>query len=62
MRIYERIKERARAADLTIAQVERKAGLKQGSICRWDEHIPGVDKVKAAAVVLGIQVDVLLQE
>lgn len=62
MRIYERIKEQARAADLTIAQVERKAGLKPGSICRWDEHIPGADKVKAAAVVLDIPVDVLLEE
>lgn len=47
---------------ITIAELERQAGLKQRTIYKWDESKPSVDKVLAVANVLGVTVEELSKE
>lgn len=47
---------------LSIAALEKAAGLGNGVIRRWDEYSPRSDKLKAVADVLGVTVDELLRE
>lgn len=56
------IKRRCEANGITIAELERKAGIGNGIIRRWDEMNPRLDNLKAVAGALGVTVDELLQE
>ena len=56
------IKRRCEANGITIAELERKAGIGNGIIRRWDEMNPRLDNLKAVARALGVTVDELLQE
>jgi len=51
--IYSRIKNLADEKGLSIAEVERKSDLGNGSIRRWDESIPTADKLHRVAKFLG---------
>ena len=57
-----RITELCRERKISVLELERRAGLKQRTVYRWDDSIPAVDKVKAVADVLGTTVDDLLRE
>lgn len=46
----------------TFAEIERETGLGKGTIRRWGENSPSVDKVKTVADHLGVTVDALLTE
>lgn len=57
-----RITELCRERKISVLELERRAGLKQRTVYRWDDNMPSVDKVKAVADVLGVTVDDLLRE
>lgn len=56
------IKALAKERKLTIAEVERMAGLTPRTVHKWDKNIPSVDKVKKVADVLSVTVDQLMRE
>ncbi len=45
--------------DITIAALERQAGLSRGSVRMWDKNAPSIDKVARVAKVFGVSVDYL---
>ena len=57
-KILEKCKERG----ITLAELERQAGLANRTIYKWNESVPSVDKVLAVANVLGVTVDELVRE
>ena len=60
--ITEKIKELAKQQRLSIRQIEIAAGLSNGSITRWSEKSPSIDKVYRVANVLGCTVDDLIRK
>lgn len=55
-----RIKALAARQKLTISEVERRGGMKAGTIRRWDKHTPRADNLAAVASILGTTVEFLL--
>lgn len=60
MDILERVKDLCFKQGLTVAELERKADLGNGSVRRWDKSIPAADKLQRAAQTLGTSMDYLL--
>ncbi|ATO28650.1 helix-turn-helix domain-containing protein [Bacillus atrophaeus] len=60
MTIVERIKNLAKDKKISLAELERKTKLSNGTIRRWDEKTPGVDKVQKVADYFNVSVDYLL--
>lgn len=61
--LKDRVSELAEERGITsIALLERKAGLSNGSIRHWNESLPSVDKLMAVANVLGVSVGYILGE
>lgn len=58
--LYDRIKEICKEKGMTVASVERKAGLSNGLISKWNDASPTVDNLQAVAKVLKVKVDKLL--
>ena len=47
---------------ITVAELERKAGLKPRTIYKWDKNKPSFDKAVAVADALGVKVDELVRQ
>lgn len=62
MNLYERVKKLASEKGDTIAEVERNLGLSNGSISKWDKHMPNGIKLKQLADYFNISVDGLLED
>ena len=60
MDILERVKDLCYRQGLTVAELERKADLGNGSVRRWNTSIPAADKLQRAAIILGTSMDYLL--
>ncbi|MDQ8092284.1 helix-turn-helix domain-containing protein [Bacillus amyloliquefaciens] len=60
MTIVERIKNLAKDKKISLAELERKTKLSNGTIRRWDEKTPGIDKVQKVADYFNVSVDYLL--
>lgn len=60
MLIYDRIKEICKRNGVSIASIEKEAGLSNGSIGKWNESSPTVENLQAVAKTLGCTVDDLL--
>jgi len=60
MRLVERIKTLCKEKKITIAELERKTGISNGQIRKWDNSIPGVDKLEAIADYFDVSTDFLL--
>lgn len=45
---------------ITVAELERKAGLSHSTIARWDRNAPSIDKVAAVADYFGMSIDELI--
>ena len=60
--IYDRIKEICKEKGVSVTFVERKAKLANGAICKWNSSAPRVDKLVAAADVLGVTIDEILRK
>lgn len=59
--ILENIRMLCSEKGVNINKVERACDLSHGSIRKWDDHSPSVDKAKAVADYFGITVDDLIK-
>ena len=57
--MVENIRKLCEAAGITINQLEKATGLGRGTIYRWDEKNPGVDKASAVAEYFSVTLDQL---
>ena len=60
MNLYDNIVYLANLKNLTIKEIEFRAGLSNGSIRRWNEIDPGISKVEAVANLLGTSVESII--
>ena len=60
--IVEKIRDLCNEKKITIAELERNAGIGNGVIRRWDDQNPRSDKLKLVADELKVTVDELLKE
>ena len=60
MELLNRLKDLCKERGITIAQVERGAGLALTTIAKWNRITPGIDKVASVADYLEISIDELL--
>lgn len=60
--IYENILEIAQEKQLSLRQIEIKAGLSVGAIGKWKTRSPQVDNLMAVAKVLNVPINKLLEE
>lgn len=61
MGLVDRIRTLCQANGITLNQLEKAIGLKS-TIARWEDHEPGLDKVRLVAQYFGISVSELLDE
>ena len=47
---------------MSISLLEKKSGLKNATICKWEKCVPRVDTLKKVADALGVTVDDLLRK
>ena len=60
--VYTRIKQICERKGVSVAFVEREAGLTNGSISKWNDSKPIAENLHAVAKVLGVTVEDLLEE
>lgn len=60
MTIVDRIKNLSNSKNITIAELERRINIPNGTIRRWNTSVPGVDKIKKVADYFDVSVDYLL--
>lgn len=59
MNMLEIIQELSRQKGITIAELERRADLGNGTIRRWGDTYPSVDKVARVAAILNTTIEYL---
>lgn len=57
-----KILDKCREKGITLAELERQAGLANRTIYKWDDSEPSVLKVLAVASVLGVSVEELTEK
>lgn len=60
MLVYNKIKRICKEKDISVAYVEKKAGLCNGLISKWNDSVPSVMNLKKVAGVLEATVDELI--
>lgn len=60
--IYKNVSDLAKQKKLTIMEVEKRAGLSNATIGKWQKSVPKISSVEAVARVLKVSVDRLLRE
>lgn len=60
MTIVDRIKNLSNSKNITIAELERRINIPNGTIRRWNKSVPGIDKVKKVADYFDVSIDYLL--
>ena len=58
--IYDKIKALCKKKNISVSSVEKKAGLSNGAISKWNTVSPTIDNLQAVAKVLKVKVDKLL--
>ena len=58
--IYDNIKKLCKETDISISQLEKEAGLGNGTISGWKKSMPRIDSLQAVAAVLNVKVEKLL--
>lgn len=58
--MYSEIKELCRKHNISVSQLEIELGFSRGSICKWDNNVPTITKVKAVADYFEISIDELI--
>lgn len=56
----ERIKDLCWKNKTTIAELERKTGISNGQIRKWDNSMPGIDRIEKIADYFNVSTDYLL--
>ena len=59
--IYTAIKEICKEKNVSVAEIEKKAGLSNGLISKWNESSPTIENLEAVANALGIKVQTILK-
>lgn len=59
--LYDNVKKICLEKEISVGQVEKKCGLSNGSISKWNENEPGIRKVQKVANYLGIPIEDLLE-
>jgi transcriptional regulator with XRE-family HTH domain len=60
--VYDNIKSIAEKKGMSIAEIEKKAGIGNGTIGRWSESYPNVDSIVKVAKVLSVSINTLVKE
>lgn len=60
--VLENIKSLCKENKISVASLEQKLGIGNGTIGRWDKSSPTTDKIKAVADYFGCTIDDLLSE
>lgn len=60
--VYENVKKLCDEKGISISQLEKDAGLSNGSIGKWKKFIPKADSLQAVAKVLKVKMEKLLKE
>lgn len=60
MDLYERIQELCAARGITVAELERSAGIAQRTIYKWGKQSPSAERIQMVADYLEVSVDHLL--
>ena len=61
MNLRENIRKYSKEKGIPVYKLEEEIGISKGSISKWDDIKPSVDKVKAAADFLGVSIEELLK-
>lgn len=60
--IYDNIKKICKEKGVSVASVEKLAGLGNGAISKWNESSPTIDNLQSVAKVLVVNVDELIKD
>lgn len=60
MSLVDKIKSLCKEEKITVAELERKTGISNGQIRKWDNSTPGINKLQAVADYFDVSVDYLL--
>ena len=60
--IFERISKLCAANGMSIARLEKEAGLGNATVRGWKDSTPTVTNLKSVADVLGVTIDELMKE
>lgn len=58
--MVERIKEKCKQLGTSMGALEKELGFANGSIRRWDERVPGIDRAYLLANRLGVSIEWIL--
>ena len=59
--MLKKIMEKCREKGISLAELERQAGLEARTVYKWDSSVPAVDKAMAVAKVLETTVEELMK-
>lgn len=62
MSIKEKVKLLGEMRGLSLSEIERRAGIGNSTICKWDRISPMIDKVWKVANVLNVTIDELVKD
>ncbi len=60
--LLERIKKKCKEQNISIARLEKEAGLGNATVRCWDVRSPSVENLQKVCAVLGVTLDDLLRE
>jgi transcriptional regulator with XRE-family HTH domain len=61
MNIYKKVKDACSESDISVMELERQLGFSRGSILKWDDNIPSVERVKKVADRLNKPIEYFLE-
>ena len=59
--MVDKIKDLAKGKGITVAEVEKQAGISHGAIGKWDTSKPLAENLQKVAAVLGVKIEDLLE-
>ena len=59
--MYQKIQKICKEKGVSVNRLEKDLGFTRGSLYKWMEHTPSINKVKAVADYFGIAVDELVK-
>ncbi|MBR4079733.1 MAG: helix-turn-helix transcriptional regulator [Christensenellaceae bacterium] len=60
--LYDKIRALAKEQKITTRELEKRAGIGDNTMWRWNNHSPAADKLAAVAAVLDVSIDDLMKD
>ena len=60
--IYENIKKKCSESGISVRKLEEILGFPRSSICKWNDNIPSVTKIKKVADYFGVSIEYFLED